>query len=608
MVQKVIDIIKSPIIFYLLLSPWMMGAERGAELRTLDSLLYGKFEARYKPAQGEGLVSSFFVYNDDYPNTPWVEIDVELLGRFKQVVDMNAMTPGSHLRTHYVPFNTHLDFFEYGFEWTPDYVAWFINGEEVYRQTADHVADLNHPVKIMMNIWNPVFDDWVGFWDERVLPRFAYYDWVRYASYTPGSGDTGTNNDFTHQWQDDFSEFDTTRWEKSDNHTWNGNQSIFIRENAVFDDGHLILCLTDDEHIGYQDQTKPYGLWARAKGDSITVRFSEELDPETSQTVNKYVITGVSVLSATLMPNQHTVKLNVSGLMLDSTYNLMLLGIKDDAQPPNTQMGQWVQIDMPQPLSFPLMINNAGSAYNEYLPDQLWSSAVEYGHMNGNYQFMEEEISNTTQEDLYRSSLNRVVSYKVRVPNGVYSATIKLSENHYTEAGERSFDIFAEDSMWISALDVYALAGQFTAFDTTLSGIRVDDGILDFYFSAVDYGEGYEYSGPFLNAMVIEQDSLFSLGMLPDILPREDQIHLFQNHPNPFNPSTTFCYSISNPGESELTLYTVTGQQVSQIIKGYSTVGNHQVVWSASDLSSGLYIAKLVHNTDIKTMKILLVK
>ena len=608
MVQKVIDIIKHPIIFYLLLSPWMMGAERGAELRTLDSLLYGKFEARYKPAQGEGLVSSFFVYNDDYPNTPWVEIDVELLGRFKQVVDMNAMTPGSHLRTHYVPFNTHLDFFEYGFEWTPDYVAWFINGEEVYRQTADHVADLNHPVKIMMNIWNPVFDDWVGFWDERVLPRFAYYDWVRYASYTLGSGDTGTNNDFTHQWQDDFSEFDTTRWEKSDNHTWNGNQSIFIRENAVFDDGHLILCLTDDDHIGYQDQTKPYGLWARAKGDSITVRFSEELDPETSQTVNNYVITGVSVLSATLMPNQCTVKLNVSGFMLDSTYNLMLLGIKDDAQPPNTQMGQWVQIDMPQPLSFPLMINNAGGAYNEYLPDQLWSSVVEYGHMNGNYQISDQGISNTNQEDLYRSSLNRVVSYKVRVPNGVYSATIKLSENHYAEAGERSFDIFAEDSMWISALDVYALAGQFTAFDTILSGIRVDDGILDFYFSAVDYGEGYEYSGPFLNAMVIEQDSLFSLGMLPDILPREDQIHLFQNHPNPFNPSTTFCYSISNPGESELTLYTVTGQPVSQIIKGYSTVGNHQVVWSASDLSSGLYIARLVHNTDIKTKKILLVK
>jgi beta-glucanase (GH16 family) len=32
---------------------------RGAELRTVDPVLYGKFEARYKPAQGDGLVSSF---------------------------------------------------------------------------------------------------------------------------------------------------------------------------------------------------------------------------------------------------------------------------------------------------------------------------------------------------------------------------------------------------------------------------------------------------------------------------------------------------------------------------------------------------------------------
>jgi hypothetical protein len=585
-----------------------MGAERGAELRTLEPVLYGKFEARYKPAQGEGLVSSFFVYNDDTPNTPWVEIDIELLGRFKQIVDMNTMTPSSHLRTHFVPFSTHLEFFEYGFEWTPDYVAWFINGEEVYRQTADHVADLNHPAKIMMNIWNPIYDDWVGFWDERVLPRFAYYDWVRYASYTPGNGDTGTSNDFTYQWQDDFNEFDTTRWEKSDNHTWNGNQSIFIKENAVVEDGHLILCLTDDEHIGYQDQTKPYVLWARADGDSVIVRFSEELDPQTSQSVSSYSIAGVSVNSTTLMPDQRTVKLDVSGLILENTYNLTILGIKDDAQPPNIQMGQWLAIDMPQPLSFPLMINNAGGAYNEFFPDQLWSSAVEYGHMNGNYQFTDEGISNTNQEAIYHSSLNRVVSYKVRVPNGLYSTTIKVSENYYDDEGERSFDVFAEDSMWLSALDVYTFAGQYNAFDTTLKGIRVDDGILDFYFSAMDYGTGYEYAGPFLNAMVIEQDSLFSLETSPDIILREGQISIFENYPNPFNPSTTFSYSVSKPGKTELVLYSVTGQLVAQIITRYSPAGEHQVVWSAGELPSGLFIAKLNHNSQIKIKKILIVK
>ena len=586
-----------------------MGDERGAELRTLEPVLYGKFEARYKPAQGEGIVSSFFVYNDDYPNTPWVEIDVELLGRFPQVVDMNTMTPGSHLRTHYVPFNTHLDFYVYGFEWTPDYVAWFINGQEVYRQTEEHVTDLNHPAKIMMNIWNPIHEDWVGVWDERVLPRFAYYDWVSYASYTPGSGNTGTNNDFTHQWQDEFVEFDTTRWEKSDDHTWNGNQSTFIKENSVIEDGHLVLCLTDDEHIGYQDQTIPYVLWARSRGDSITVRFSEELDPISSQNENNFVITDAMVLSATLKPDQRTVGLMASGMEMESSYNLTVLGINDDSQPPNTQMGQWLPVDMPQPLSFPLMVNSAGSAYNEYLSDQLWSSGVEYGHMNGNYQVADQEIDNTDHEDLYRSSLNRVVSYKVRVPNGVCSVTLKFSENHYLEPNQRTFDIVIEDSIWISGLDVFALAGQFNAFDTTLNGIIVNDGILDLYFSAVDYGSGYEYAGPFLNAIVVEQDSTFELETHQGPLPRKDQINLFQNYPNPFNPSTTFHFSVSKPGKSELNLYAIRGQWVLRVFSGYSTMGDHQIELSAGDhLSSGLYIARLTHNSSMKTKRVLIIK
>ena len=163
--------------------------------------------------------------------------------------------------------------------------------------------------------------------------------------------------------------------------------------------------------------------------------------------------------------------------------------------------------------------------------------------------------------------------------------------------------------MWVSALDVYTLAGQYNAFDTTLTGIRVDDGILDFYFSAVDYGVGYEYSGPFLNAMIVEQDSTFELGTLQDFLPREDQINLFQNYPNPFNPSTTFRFSVSKPGKSELNLYAVRGQWVLRVFSGYSTIGDHQVEWSAGNhFSSGLYIARLTHNSSIKTKRVLIIK
>ena len=59
---------------------------RGAEVRTRADYLYGKFEVRYKPAQGDGLVSSFFTYNTDYGNTPWNEIDIELWEDMKKLL------------------------------------------------------------------------------------------------------------------------------------------------------------------------------------------------------------------------------------------------------------------------------------------------------------------------------------------------------------------------------------------------------------------------------------------------------------------------------------------------------------------------------------------
>ena len=576
---------------------------RGSELRTLEPVLYGKFEVRYKPAQGDGLVSSFFVYNDDFPNTDWVEVDIEVLGRYPNIVDMNVITNTSHLRTHFTTMNTHLDFQVYGFEWTPDYVAWFINGEEVYRQTDDHIGDLVHPAKIMMNIWNPVYEDWVGIWDDRVLPRFAYYDWVRYASYTPGSGDTGTNNNFTFQWQDDFDEFDENLWEKSHNHTWGGNQSLFIEENIVFENGYMILCLTDNENIGYQDQNPPHLLWARADGDSIIVQFSEELDPETSQSINNYTIPGVSIDSAILMENKRTVHLHVSDLSLDDDYTMYIIGIKDDALPPNNQVTQSVAIDMPNPISFPLKINNAGENYGDFVADQIWSSNVEYGHMSGNYQITEEDINNTDQDDVYKTSLNRVASYKVRVPRGIYSVIMKFSENHYNMTGDRSFDVFAEDSMWISNLDVYALANVHNAFDTTLSGIIVDDGILDLYFSAINYGAGYEYAGPFLNGLEIH---LLEELSVKNIEPTE--FFISSPFPNPFNNQLIIPIELKKESHLVVNVFNIRGQLMETIHKGRLLKGVYNLEWNAKNMSSGLYLIQIKINNQVQYEKSILLK
>ena len=65
---------------------------------------------------------------------------------------------------------------------------------------------------------------------------------------------------------------------------------------------------------------------------------------------------------------------------------------------------------------------------------------------------------------------------------------------------------------------------------------------------------------------------------------------LNQNHPNPFNPSTTISFSLPVESNVKIKLFNLLGQEVAQISEGDFTAGNHNVNFVAGNLSSGTYI------------------
>ncbi|MBC8041850.1 MAG: family 16 glycosylhydrolase [Rhizobacter sp.] len=237
-------------------------AWKGGEFATKEKYRYGRFEVKMKSARGSGLVSSFFTYHDtaNFTSSLWNEIDIEMLGRYESQVQFNTITAGqvSHVIDLIGPFLPHDNFYTYAFEWTPTYVAWFYNGVEVARQTDtgtgqnySPVSSLSRYQSIMMNIWSSRSASWVGNLDAGRVPAYAMYDYVSYASHTPGTGTAGTGNNFTPQWKDDFDVWDTNRWRKSINGTWYDNVADFIPENVVFKDGYMILCFTTPDSTGY---------------------------------------------------------------------------------------------------------------------------------------------------------------------------------------------------------------------------------------------------------------------------------------------------------------------------------------------------------------------
>jgi hypothetical protein len=88
---------------------------------------------------------------------------------------------------------------------------------------------------------------------------------------------------------------------------------------------------------------------------------------------------------------------------------------------------------------------------------------------------------------------------------------------------------------------------------------------------------------------------------------------LFQNQPNPFNPTTQISYYLPKACHAKLTIYNVLGQSVRVLYDGYQEAGLQTVTWDGKnsdgvDLSSGIYFYRLQAGDFNQTRKMSLMK
>lgn len=83
---------------------------------------------------------------------------------------------------------------------------------------------------------------------------------------------------------------------------------------------------------------------------------------------------------------------------------------------------------------------------------------------------------------------------------------------------------------------------------------------------------------------------------------------LYENYPNPFNPTTTISYDLPSDAEVVLKVYDMLGREVRTLVDEWQRVGRHRVLLDASNLSSGAYIYQLRAGSFTDRKKMLLVK
>jgi hypothetical protein len=91
------------------------------------------------------------------------------------------------------------------------------------------------------------------------------------------------------------------------------------------------------------------------------------------------------------------------------------------------------------------------------------------------------------------------------------------------------------------------------------------------------------------------------------------KFQLGQNTPNPFSPRTTIPFNIEQAGDVRLTIFDVSGREVTTLVNGFTPAGPHALHWDGRNtqgnpVSSGVYYYRLESVNNSETRKMTMVR
>ncbi|SVD99794.1 uncharacterized protein METZ01_LOCUS452648, partial [marine metagenome] len=92
-----------------------------------------------------------------------------------------------------------------------------------------------------------------------------------------------------------------------------------------------------------------------------------------------------------------------------------------------------------------------------------------------------------------------------------------------------------------------------------------------------------------------------------------DSFNLLPNYPNPFNPVTTFHYTLPQRSRVTLIIYDMLGKEITQLVSTTQDAGFKSVQWDAKDsmgrpVSAGVYLYHIKAGEFVQTRKMVLLK
>ena len=147
----------------------------------------------------------------------------------------------------------------------------------------------------------------------------------------------------------------------------------------------------------------------------------------------------------------------------------------------------------------------------------------------------------------------------------------------------------------------------------TLNTTEYADGVHTIVWSVTDDQDNVNGSiGS--REFVIQNNSNITVDVDDEELGIPTETALMPAYPNPFNPSTTINFTLSQDAKVDVVVYDILGRKVVSLIDGeFKNAGSYNVYWSGKNdfgraLSSGVYLVTMRAGSFIQTQKIVLMK
>lgn len=218
----------------------------------------------------------------------------------------------------------------------------------------------------------------------------------------------------------------------------------------------------------------------------------------------------------------------------------------------------------------------------------------------------------STAGGVYKLDLQPFAPKNVVVANYYNNPRVTWATNPETDLAANPYKVFrkiiATDGSLIQDWRLIATVSGTSYIDNTIGVMPKPYQYVIYYkMTATDLaGTQSDYS----NTTQISVHDLFwkQGGTENQDLPKPDVFLLSQNHPNPFNPSTTINYQLPEDSHVMIKVFDMLGRDVATLVDEYKTVGYHNVQFDGSKFSSGIYIYKMVAGKYVSAKKFSLMK